>query len=129
MMRWRRATSPARPRSPPPRQAMRRLDRYTRPATWAILPGDMSNEITGRHLIDGEWRASAQGGAGAFRAVDPSTGETLPPDFAEASADDVDAAMHAASAAFETSLDLPPRWSADLLEVIADRIMDLGDVL
>ena len=87
----------------------------------------MSHEISGRHLIDGQWRATS--GADTFQSSDPATGETLPPAFPEASERDVDDALRAASTAFEVFLDLPPRWTADLLDAIADRIMDLGDAL
>src|SRR5918993_1355747 len=61
--------------------------------------------------------------------LNPATGERLEPGFREASDADVDAAVAAASDAFDATLDLPPRWPADLLDAIADRIMSLGDAL
>ena len=64
-----------------------------------------------------------------FRAVNPATGAELDPLIREASPRYAAAAVGVAVEAFEQTQDLPPRWSADLLERIADRIMDLGDAL
>ena len=61
--------------------------------------------------------------------INPATGQQLEPGFAEASEPDVNTAVAAAVDAFDQTLDLPPRWPADLLEAIADRIMSLGDAL
>src|SRR5690349_5684721 len=87
----------------------------------------MSN-LTGQHLIDGQWKR-AGGATAMFNGVNPATGEPLPPPISEAGSPEVDAAAKAATAAFEQSLDLPPRWQADLLDAIAAKIMDLGDAL
>lgn len=81
--------------------------------------------LTGEHLIDGTWHASVK----RFVARNPSTGDVLQPDFYEASEKDVDAALAAASRAFDASSSLDPRWPAQLLEAVGDRIMDLGDAL
>ena len=62
-------------------------------------------------------------------ATNPATGEQLQPGFAEASDAEVNAAVAAAVAAFDQTLDLPPRWPADFLDAIAERIMSLGDAL
>src|SRR5438034_6692800 len=86
----------------------------------------MTHEIRGQHLIAGQWRSLV--GAN-FSAGNPATGQTLQPSFAEAGAGEVNAAMEAASDAFEKSLDLPPKWPAELLDAIAAKIMDLGDPL
>src|SRR5690348_16443014 len=64
-----------------------------------------------------------------LRAINPATGQALEPVFPEAGEPEVNTAVAAAAEAFEQTLDLPPRWSADLLDRIADRIMDLGDKL
>jgi NADP-dependent aldehyde dehydrogenase len=61
--------------------------------------------------------------------INPATGAQLEPGFREASDADVNAAVAAATDAFDKTLDLPPRWPADLLDTIADRIMSLGDAL
>jgi len=84
------------------------------------------HEITGQHLIAGQWRSLV---GATFKATAPQTGALLEPGFAESGAGEVDAALEAAREAFEKTLDLPPRWPADLLDRIADRIMDLGDAL
>src|SRR5688500_15426620 len=67
--------------------------------------------------------------AETFHAINPATGEQLEPAFRESTQADVDAAMSAAADAFEKTLDLPPRWPADLLDAIAAEIMTLGDAL
>jgi NADP-dependent aldehyde dehydrogenase len=85
----------------------------------------MPNTITGQHLIAGQWRA----GGMKFSAANPATGEALTPQFAEATESDVNAAAAAADEAFQQSVDLPSRWTADLLDAIASHIMDLGDAL
>src|SRR5688500_15463271 len=64
-----------------------------------------------------------------FHAVNPATGAELQPAFAEASANDVEAAARAAKHAFAQVQDLPPRWPAELLDAVADRVMNLGDAL
>ncbi len=86
----------------------------------------MSN-LTGQHLIDGQWKRGNS--PATFNGVNPATGEALQPPIGEAGGAEVDAAAKAATAAFEQTLDLPPRWQADLLEAIAAKIMDLGDAL
>src|SRR5207249_1149089 len=87
----------------------------------------MRSELTGRHLIAGQWIGSK--GDATFEAVNPATGKSLGENFAIAAAPEVDAALAAAGEAFELSKDLPPKWSADLLDAIAAAIMDLGDAL
>lgn len=67
--------------------------------------------------------------AETFHAINPATGEQLEPAFHESTQADVDAAMSAVADAFERTLALPPRWSADLLDEIAAQIMGLGDAL
>jgi 2,5-dioxopentanoate dehydrogenase len=84
------------------------------------------SELTGSHLIDGQWiRTSGE----TFSATNPATGDSLPPPIAEAGKAQVNAGAEAADRAFEATRDLPPHWSADLLDSIADNIMSLGDVL
>src|ERR1043165_6948597 len=64
-----------------------------------------------------------------FNAVNPATGEQLEPAFSEASEAEVDRAADQAVEAFRNSASAPPRWTADLLDAIADRIMGIGDAL
>src|SRR4051812_2207835 len=87
----------------------------------------LTHQLTGAHLIDGEWRLPAQ--AQSFTPTNPGTGQAVQPTFGEAGEPDVNAALAAAVIAFDAAADLPPRWQADLLIAIADRIMDLGDAL
>lgn len=61
--------------------------------------------------------------------TNPATGKRLEPAFVEAGERDVAAAMEAATRAFEQVRDLPPRWSADLLDEIAGQVLVLGDPL
>jgi NADP-dependent aldehyde dehydrogenase len=67
--------------------------------------------------------------AQTFHATNPATGERLEPAFREASDAEVNAAAAAATRAFDATADLPPRWAADFLDAIADRILSLGDAL
>jgi NADP-dependent aldehyde dehydrogenase len=87
----------------------------------------IEHELSGRHLINGEWRRSPQDGA--FGAINPATGASLMPVFLEATKAEVDAAMNAAREAFEATHELPPNWQAGLLNAVADAIMDLGEPL
>jgi len=64
-----------------------------------------------------------------FRAVDPSSGDTLPPDFSAAGLPDVEQACELAWSAFHGYRDLGPEVRARFLETIADEIMALGDEL
>ncbi len=64
-----------------------------------------------------------------FAAVNPAGQITLEPEFGEATEADVDAALRAATAAFETSHQLPGIRRAELLETIAEAVLALGDEL
>jgi alpha-ketoglutaric semialdehyde dehydrogenase len=86
----------------------------------------MKHQLCGRHWIDGQW--SAMGGE-SFNAVNPATGETLEPPFAEATIDEVDGAVSGARQAFLALRDRDPRWPAELLDAIASQIEALGDDL
>ena len=69
-------------------------------------------------LIDGDWRAASASEASApdtFRAVDPATGEPLPPIFPVSGMADVEAALDAGSAAVRELRDVPPSAIADFL--------------
>jgi 2,5-dioxopentanoate dehydrogenase len=83
--------------------------------------------LNGTHLIDGQWKRGSS--SATFDAIDPSSGSVVGPPFASAGASEAEQAVVAAKKAFERSLDLPPWWPADLLEKIAENIMDLGDAL
>ncbi|MGB7157848.1 MAG: aldehyde dehydrogenase (NADP(+)) [Tepidisphaeraceae bacterium] len=91
----------------------------------------LAHNISGQHLINGTWvgGGGGSGDGGAFEATSPATGAALAPKFAEAGESEVNLAMMAAVSAFEASLDLPPRWSADLLDAIGAKVMDLGEAL
>src|SRR5256885_12206206 len=84
------------------------------------------HEIRAQHLIAGQWRSLV---GATFRAINPATGKSLDPEFAEAGAGEVNAALEAASDAFEKSFDLSPKWPAELLDAISMQIMELGDAL
>src|SRR3954452_6402934 len=81
--------------------------------------------ITGNHLVKGQWQPSPQ----RFTIHNPATGEPLQPEFSEATSQQVEAALLAASEAFDAATQLEPRWPAKLLDTVADRVMDLGDAL
>jgi 2,5-dioxopentanoate dehydrogenase len=81
--------------------------------------------VSGRHLIGGVWVESGE----RFAHRNPATGEPIAPEFCEAGAKQVDAAVAAAKSAFQATADLPPHWSAKLLNAIAAKILDLGDAI
>jgi alpha-ketoglutaric semialdehyde dehydrogenase len=86
----------------------------------------MKHELCGQHRIDGQWTAA---GNETFGALNPATGEALAPHFAEATANEVDAAAAAARGAFSIVRELSPLWPAELLDGIASQIEGLGDEL
>ena len=82
--------------------------------------------LQGKSLLAG--KTGAAGGA-IFRALNPTTAETLAPDFYEASLAEVDVALQAAVAAFVDYRTRPAEMRAKLLEAIAAEIETLGDPL
>jgi 1-pyrroline dehydrogenase len=84
--------------------------------------------ITGtrRNFIGGEWVEAADGRAD--RVVDPATGETLA-EVASSGAADVDAAVGAAAAAFETWAATPPGERASSLWRLAERLAEHAEEL
>src|SRR4051812_19233382 len=83
-------------------------------------------KISGLSSIAG--KSGATGGA-TFRAIAPSSGEHLAPDFHEASGEEVDRAMQASAAAFAEYREAAPESRAQFLEMIAAGTEDLGDEL
>ena len=82
--------------------------------------------LTGDMLIGA---SRVRGSAGSFRAVDPSTGQTVEPEFGQGSPDDVDRAARLAHAAFDEYRATSPETRAAFLESIARNIEGLGDGL
>ena len=68
-------------------------------------------------------------GTETFVAFNPANGQPLEPRFHEATREEIDRALQAADAAFETYRGLSPEDIARFLEAIADAILDLGDDL
>jgi 2,5-dioxopentanoate dehydrogenase len=83
-------------------------------------------DLHGKNLIAG--KPSARSG-GTFRALAPKSGDQVGPPFAEASAEEIDAAATHAEQAFETFSAQPGSSIATLLERIAEEIERLGDDL
>jgi 2,5-dioxopentanoate dehydrogenase len=82
--------------------------------------------LTGEMLIG---RTSMRGTAGEFRAVNPATGETLPPAFGGSDTSTVAQACELASSAFDIYRETTLGVRAAFLETIAARILDIGDEL
>ena len=82
--------------------------------------------ITGQQLIGGE---RSQKGTEGFHGVDPVTGSDLPHTFYNATEEEIDAAVQAASEAFLPFRLIDPNLKADFLEAIADEILALGATL
>jgi len=83
-------------------------------------------ELTGLSLIAG---ATGSAAGTPFRAVDPSSGDRMQPDFHEASEADVNRAMEAATAAFTSYRSASGEERATFLETIATEIEAIGDAL
>jgi alpha-ketoglutaric semialdehyde dehydrogenase len=82
--------------------------------------------LHGSHLIAGQ--RSAEGAATLF-ATNPSTGERLPTAFHEATAAEIDRALRAAEAAFETYRQLSGARIAAFLDCVASELEAQGDDL
>lgn len=82
--------------------------------------------IDGSMLIGGE---PVRGAAGVARAIDPSSGAALAPDFGLASSQDVDRACELADQAFDAYRATTLEQRAVFLETIAQGILDLGPAL
>jgi NADP-dependent aldehyde dehydrogenase len=83
-------------------------------------------ELHGKNFI-GEKHSSA--GTKTFNAQNPSTGETLAPQFREATESEVDEALQLATNAFEQYRREPPEKVAAFLTRVAEEISKLGDEL
>jgi NADP-dependent aldehyde dehydrogenase len=83
-------------------------------------------ELIGRSII-GFHRGVLNGDT--FHAVNPVTGEELPPDYHAASAAEVEKAVQLASSAVESYRRTAPKLKATFLREIAENIESLGDVL
>ncbi|MFD1950219.1 aldehyde dehydrogenase (NADP(+)) [Sphingomonas arantia] len=68
-------------------------------------------------------------GEATFRAVDPATGATLDPAFAESGKAEIDAACALAAAAYPSFSETDLTTRAAFLEAIADNIVAIGDDL
>ena len=82
--------------------------------------------LTGDLLIGAR---AVRGQAGALRAIDPATGAALEPAFGAGGQGEVDAACALAQAAFGPFRAAPLEQRAQLLEAIAQGLLDLGDGL
>ncbi|GIV57729.1 MAG: 2,5-dioxovalerate dehydrogenase [Rhodothermaceae bacterium] len=82
--------------------------------------------LHGQHLIAG---TPSGAGPAVIQAVNPVTGEALAPAYPEATPDEIDRALDAATEAFHAGRTRTPEERAALLERIADEIEALGDVL
>src|SRR5215831_16450522 len=82
--------------------------------------------ITGELIIGS---ARTRGRDGAIRAINPSTGAELEPTFSAAEPADVDRACTLAAQAFDHFRNASLDTRAQLLEAIAQGILDLGDEL
>ncbi len=82
--------------------------------------------LSGKQIIGSEFRPSV---GHSFSAVNPATGEVLPPHFGEASPDDVERAVCAAAGAFERYRKFSSTQRAVFLESIGAELMALGPEL
>ncbi len=78
--------------------------------------------------VAGQWRASA-GASGTFRAIDPTTGEAIGPEFPVSAGADVEAALVAAEAVALEVAELDPARLAGLFDDYAARLDGDADAL
>ena len=83
--------------------------------------------LTGANFVGS--RESREGAGSGFRARDPTSGAALDPEFAEATAAEIEAAARAAGDAFESTAGVPPDRRAAFLRAIANQLEGLGDAL
>jgi alpha-ketoglutaric semialdehyde dehydrogenase len=81
-------------------------------------------QILGHNYIGGQRSAA---GTVKLQSVDATTGEQLPHDFIQATAEEVDAAAKAAAAAYPAYRSLSAERRAQFLDAIADELDALGD--
>ena len=77
------------------------------------------NAYTGHNFINGGRSAK---GHSRLQSFDATTGQELPGYFTEATREEVDAAAHAAAAAYPLYRTLPPLRRAAFLDAIADEL-------
>jgi 1-pyrroline dehydrogenase len=75
--------------------------------------------VLDKNFIDGEWAAAADGATDTI--LDPSTGEVIGV-VSSSSAEDIDAAVRAASRAFESWSGKTPRERSEILHRVADAV-------
>ncbi len=83
-------------------------------------------EITAEQLIAG---TTSREGHRNFRATNPAASETFGPEFADATAGEIDRALEAARSAFEDAARPSFDQTAKFLEAIAAELLALGDPL
>ena len=81
-------------------------------------------QILGHNYIGGQRSAE---GSTLVKSVDATTGETLPYDFYQATAQEVDRAATAAASAYPAFRVLSAERRAEFLDAIADELDALGD--
>jgi alpha-ketoglutaric semialdehyde dehydrogenase len=83
-------------------------------------------QLTGEMLIGAR---ATRGTQGAMHAINPATGEQLEPAFYGGGPEEVDLACNLAEASFNPFRAAPLEQRAQLLETIAQGLIDLGDTL
>jgi alpha-ketoglutaric semialdehyde dehydrogenase len=100
------------------------LQRLSNPAASAHFEELPMTRILGHNYIGGQRSAA---GSVKLHSVDATTGETLPHDFYQATAQEVDAAASAAASAYPAYRSLSAERRAQFLDAIADELDALGD--
>ncbi|MEX0937941.1 MAG: aldehyde dehydrogenase (NADP(+)) [Pirellulales bacterium] len=83
-------------------------------------------ELHGKQLLGAD---TSTEGSQTFTATNPASGESLQPEFHEATDAEIDRAMHLSYGAFTPMARTTGAQRSALLEAVADSIMALGDVL
>ena len=83
-------------------------------------------QLTGEQIVGANLNSS---GKSTFQAVNPESGETLSPEFFEASIDEIERAASLAERDFDAFRKMSNEERAHFLDTIAEEIMALGDAL
>ena len=83
--------------------------------------------IHGRNLVAGKWEDGKMGKS--FRAINPRSGETLEPDFHEASPEQVNAAISEGLKAFDILRRTSPKQRAAFLETLAREVESRAEAI
>lgn len=94
--------------------------------SFPIQSNQTDMKLTGHHLIGGRLAVSSGNG---FRAVNPTSGQAMEPEYHEATLEEVDRAVREAAGAFDVLRGQAPEARAVFLDALAEAVLEAGDGL